>query len=133
MKQDLKLVFDQLDHALTRLEEAVLQPKSQSRVEVDGTIQRFEFCIELFWKVLKKKLFDEYGIEVSGPKKVMQQAYASKLINDEKIWLKMLDDRNLTSHTYDEELADEIYHNIKKYVPFLRTELQQILLKNDEK
>lgn len=119
MNKDLKLVIDQLSNALKSLEEATALPISHSRVEIDATIQRFEFCIELFWKVLKKKLFIEFGIEVNGPKKVMQQAYASKLIDDENMWIKMLDDRNLTSHTYDKDLADKIYHHIKSYVPFL--------------
>ena len=124
MSQDLALIVDQLEKALKSLEEAAAQPISHSRVEIDGTIQRFEFCIELFWKFLKKKLFYEYGIEINGPKKVMQQAYANKLIHDENIWIQMLDDRNLTSHTYDQTLADTIYDNIKRYIPFLKQAFQ---------
>jgi nucleotidyltransferase substrate binding protein (TIGR01987 family) len=120
MNKDLKLIFNQLSNALNSLEEAANLPVSHSRVEIDGTIQRFEFCIELFWKFLKKQLFIEYGIDVNGPKKVMQQAYASNLIDHEEIWIEMLDDRNLTSHTYDKALADKIYHNIKKYIPTLK-------------
>ncbi len=120
MTNDVNLIINQLSNALKSLEEATAQPISNSRVEIDGTIQRFEFCIELFWKFLKKKLQNEYGIEVNGPKKVMQQAYASNLINHEEIWIEMLDDRNMTSHTYDKALADKIYKNIKKYIPFLK-------------
>ncbi|MBP9765249.1 nucleotidyltransferase substrate binding protein [Candidatus Babeliales bacterium] len=121
MKEETKLAYDKLSKALTRLEEAVALPLSSQKIEIDLVIHRFEFTIELFWKVLQKHLFHEYGIDVHGPKPVLQQAYAVGLILDEAMWLAMLQDRNLTSHTYNEKLAFTIYENIKKYTPFLRT------------
>ncbi|MFA5998596.1 MAG: HI0074 family nucleotidyltransferase substrate-binding subunit [Candidatus Babeliales bacterium] len=126
MTPETSKVFEQLEKALTQLEKAIQAPVGSNRLEIDGTIQRFEFTIELFWKALKKKLADDHGIEVFGPKPVMQQSYATKLISDEKIWLKMLEDRNLTSHTYKQDLADQIYKNIKTYSPFLRKELNKL-------
>ena len=122
MSDETKLVFEQLGNALKQLEVAIKKPVSADRLEIDGTIQRFEFSIELFWKALKKKLFIEFGVEVSAPKQVLQQAYINKIINDEAMWMAMLIDRNLTSHTYKQALADQIYDNIKKYVPFLKEE-----------
>jgi len=124
MTHQTKLIFNQLEQALQRLEEMVNLPVHEHRAEIDSTIHRFKFTFELFWKALKKKLFDDYGIEVHGPKPVLQQAYMHKLINDEQIWLNMLSDRNLTSHTYKQALADQIYENIKEYVPFLRQEFE---------
>ena len=123
MTEETRLVFMQLEQALQRLEEMANEPIQNSRAQIDATIHRFEFTIELFWKALKKKLLDDYGIEVNGPKPVLQQAYAYKLINEEQIWLAMLFDRNMTSHTYKQALADQIYANIKTYVPFLKQEL----------
>jgi nucleotidyltransferase substrate binding protein (TIGR01987 family) len=79
---------------------------------IDGSIQRFEFCFELGWKLIKKMLMDVEGIEVLSPKKALQSAYQLGWIEDEQAWLKMLNDRNLTSHTYREEYAQEIYSKL---------------------
>ena len=125
MIEESKLVFAQLGNALQRLEEAANAPVHENRFEIDTTIHRFEFTIELFWKALKKKLVDDHGIEVHSPKSVLQQAYLNKLIDNEHIWLNMLSDRNLTSHCYKQALADQIYQNIKTYVPFLKTEFEK--------
>ena len=124
MTTESQLVFAQLEQALQRLEEMANLPIHEHRAEIDSTIHRFEFTFELFWKFLKKKLHDDYDIEVHGPRSVLQQAYMHKIINEEKIWLAMLEDRNMTSHTYKQALADQIYENIKKYVPFLKQELK---------
>ncbi len=120
--------LQQLERALKQLEIATAIPLGSARLEIDGTIQRFEFTFELFWKTLKKILTDEFNIEAFGPRNVLQQAYSTKLINNEKIWLNMLADRNMTSHTYQQDLADQIYDNIKTYVPFLKEELRHLIL-----
>jgi len=125
--EETKLVFQQLDNALKRLEEVVVLPLSPQKYEIDLTIHRFEFTIELFWKALRKKLIDEYGVNVNSPKPVLQEAYLNQLIEHEEIWIAMLHDRNLTSHTYKEALALKIYENIKKHTPFLRKSLNQLL------
>ena len=124
MIEETKLVFIQLEQALQRLEEIANKPVGSDRCEIDATIHRFEFTIELFWKALKKKLVDDHGIEVHSPKSVLQQAYLNKLINNEEMWLKMLIDRSLTSHCYKQALADQVYENIKTYIPFLKTEFK---------
>ena len=126
MNDETKLIFQQLDNALKKLEEVVVLPLGPQKFEIDLTIHRFEFTIELFWKALRKKLSDEYGINVAGPKPVLQKAYLAQLISNEEIWLSMLDDRNMTSHTYKEALALEIYKNIKCYSPFLRTSFNDL-------
>lgn len=59
---------------------AIFSPK------VDASIQRFEFTVELFWKLLKRSIIS-LGREVNFPKEVLQEAYLSKMIEDEKIWL----------------------------------------------
>jgi len=126
MNQDYKDSIKFLASALQRLDEVLQEDISIHNSFVDATIQRFEFSIELFWKALKKKLFYGYGIDAQSPKTVLQQAYINKLISDEKIWLDMLKDRNLTSHTYNQELALEIYYRIQKYGPFLKAEFDRI-------
>ena len=99
-----------LEKVLQRFDEALQYQASQPLV-VDASIQRFEFCIELSWKTLKACLTQE-GIEANTPRECMQQAFAANWLEDEKPWLSMLKDRNLTSHTYKEDLALEIYRRL---------------------
>lgn len=103
--------FKALGKALESLEDALNDKNLQEKYKVEVFIQRFEFSIELFWKVLKKILEAE-KIDVSTPRQVMQQAFQNKLIDDEKIWLSMLDDRNISSHMYDEQDALRIRDRI---------------------
>lgn len=60
------------------------------------------------WKLLKN-ILESKGVKVQYPKNILQEAFQGHLINHEQIWLKMLEDRNMTSHTYNEELADQIF------------------------
>jgi nucleotidyltransferase substrate binding protein (TIGR01987 family) len=101
-----------LGRALARLQEALDEPASNSLV-IDGTIQRFKFVIELFWKAFKRILSRE-GIQVSTPRESIKQAYQVGWIEDEEAWLEMLRDRNETSHVYDEATARRIYESIKR-------------------
>ena len=123
--------LEKLLNALSSLEQIYDKPMREDRSNVDATIRRFEFTFELYWKCLKD-FFSEKGLGVNYPRDVLQQAYADKFINNEKLWLEMLKDRNLTSHTYDQELADRIFSAIKKYVPEIR-ESVSVLEKQIEK
>lgn len=110
-----------------RLAEAVAQPENDFMR--DATIQRFEFTFEVVWKTLKLYL-EHQGHECGGPRPTIKKAFVENLIatpEEADIWLKMLDDRNLTSHTYDQELANQIYRNIvKDYASLLTTMAQKI-------
>ncbi len=118
--------FNRLKKALDALGVMVKKPMDVDRSNIDATIQRFEFSVELFWKALKY-LLAEKGTEVRYPRDVLQEAYAGKLIDQESRWLAMLKDRNLTSHTYNEELADDIYaHIVNDYYPLLRQTFDQL-------
>lgn len=104
--------------AVQRLEEACAQPFS-SFIR-DSVIQRFEFCWELAWKTLRLKLEAE-GIAVNTPRETWQQALQVGLIADENAWSEAQKKRNLTSHTYDENLADEVYNYVlKQGLPLFR-------------
>lgn len=106
-------------NALQRLKEAVreLQGGYASDVVRDGLIQRFEFTYELAWKATKAYL-EEIGIvDKNSPKAVFKEAYAQRILINEEVWLLMLKDRNMTSHTYEEKLAQEIAERvINKYL-----------------
>ena len=106
-----------LENAVSRLDEAI---KDSKKIELstlkDGVIQRFEFTLELSWKILKTYLMNE-GIDcVNTPKSVVREAYKAGIIKNGEIWIEMIDDRNLTSHIYSQSMADDIYLRItKKY------------------
>lgn len=106
-----------LEKALNRLQEA-LQIDKPNQLMIDGTIQRFEFVIELFWKTLRR-ILEEQGNITSTPKDTLKNAYRIGWLKNEEPWLQMIQDRNETSHIYDQKKAAEIYSNIKKYYPLL--------------
>jgi nucleotidyltransferase substrate binding protein (TIGR01987 family) len=114
----LKQQFDDLDRSLDRLAEA-LGVAAAEPLALDGTIQRFEFTFELFWKTVRR-LLARQGIEANSPKAVLQQAYRLGWLDDEPRWLKLLEDRKLTSHTYRESLAQEIYSRIPSHHAAMR-------------
>ena len=124
--QKITLEIKKLEKALKSLENIYLKPTQEDRSNIDATIQRFEFTIELFWKTLKVFLLEK-GLEVHYPKDTLQESYKSGLLDDEDVWLKILKDRNLTSHTYDEHLANEIFQRIQLYVPVLRKNYDNLL------
>ena len=104
-----------LGRAIDRLREALDVPADQP-LAVDGTIQRFEFVFELFWKTLVGVLEAE-GVEARTPREALRKAYSARLIEDEEDWLQMLADRNETSHVYDEQGALRIYESIRRRFP----------------
>ena len=106
--------FLDLGEALYQLDQMVKEPGSNAFYVRDATIQRFEFCTELFWKVLKK-ICQEEKFEVTSPRSVIQASFILKLIKDEQLWLKMLDDRNETSYMYKFPAAKEVYAKIGSY------------------
>ena len=71
----------------------------------DSIIKKFEYTFELSWKTIKAYLEEEGYEEMSSPRKVLKQAFESNIINDEEVWSNMLEARNSTAHTYDEEKA----------------------------
>jgi nucleotidyltransferase substrate binding protein (TIGR01987 family) len=78
----------------------------------DGFIQRYEFTFELAWKTVREKFLNEGLIGLNSPKSVMREAFSADLINDQALWLLMLEDRNATTHTYEESAAKEICYRI---------------------
>lgn len=122
LKSEIKL--QKFQKALASLEMIYLKPAQKDRANIDATIKRFEFTFELTWKYLKD-YFSERDLQLNYPKETLQEAFAVGLIDNEEIWVNMLNDRNMTSHTYNENLADEIYERVKSYVP----EFKKLLFK----
>ena len=102
-----KQVFEK---ALNQLIKALNEPKSEYLR--DACIQRFEFTYELAWKTLKQYLAS-LDIMVLNPKETLKAAYQQQLITDAEAWSILHQKRNLTSHTYDPDLAESIYEYLK--------------------
>ena len=94
---------------------------SLSALEQEGTVQRFEVTLELAWKTLKDYLEAEgLTVEPVTPRAVIKAAVAARILQDGKIWLDMLDHRNLLSHTYDEATFGDAVRSIQdRYFPVL--------------
>jgi nucleotidyltransferase substrate binding protein (TIGR01987 family) len=74
----------------------------------DSIIQRFEFVLELSWN-LQKIVANNLGFEdIYGPNPAIVKAFEIGLIENYEIWKQMLKSRNLTSHTYNQKVADEV-------------------------
>ena len=124
MEQDVrwKQRFRNFQRAYLLLQEAMEIPHEQlSQLEKEGIIQRFEYSFELAWKVLKDKMeWDGLELNQISPKAVVRQAYAAKYIADAEVWLRMIGDRNLMSHTYDFTKFEAVIESIRQeYLPML--------------
>jgi nucleotidyltransferase substrate binding protein (TIGR01987 family) len=119
--------FSNYVKAFSKLDQAVTKIKEDFEIEDDGTIdddeflddiikegviQRFEYTHELSWKVMKDFLEDVGEVKMYGSKDATKEAFAAELIIDGDVWMDMIKSRNKTSHTYNEEVADEIFKNI---------------------
>ena len=113
--------------ALTKLHELAVKP-DLSDVERDALIQRFEFSFELLWKCAKEYLYVVEGKDAASPKKVIRCCRELGLLDDEQTReaLQMADDRNLTTHTYDETFAQAVVERIRRYAPLLQLWLGKI-------
>ncbi len=117
--------FGEFSKALATLQRAFLLMEEQEReltdLERDGVLQRFEFTVELAWKVLQDVLSERGYSDVKGPKPVIKQAFHDGIIKNGHTWIQMITSRNETSHLYSEERSTMIFHRIQtEYLQLLR-------------
>ena len=106
--------FHNFKKAFAQLESAVelMRERELSNLEKQGVIQAFEFSYELAWNCLRDYLTWQGISNIVGSRDTIREAFSRDLIRDGETWMKMLLDRNRTSHTYNENVADEILRNI---------------------
>lgn len=107
----------ELQKALARLREALALEKTD--IVRDSVIQRFEFTVELSWKVLQKFLLASGFSDPMTPKNAIRAAARIQVISDPEMWIYFIDQRNIASHTYQEDLAEEVYQTSKKIPVFV--------------
>lgn len=121
--------FSNFNKALKKLSEAIKYIKNdweEKEIDIDhnktneileeiikeGLIQRFEYTYEMAWNVMKDYAFYQGNIEIGGSRDAIRYAFSSNLISNGEIWMDMIKSRIKTSHTYNEEIANEIYLKI---------------------
>ena len=105
--------FVNFEKAFRQLTDAVDRIDSLDDLAKEGLIQRFEYTLELAWKTLKDYL-EAQEVIAKFPKDVIKQAFQTELISDGELWLEMLKNRNLLSHTYNETYFTESINKIIK-------------------
>ena len=107
-----------LREAVNKLNKALKIPNDRELV-VEGTIQRFEYVVELLWKTIRRGLiYERVTLNPDTPREVMRQGFAVGWLHGEVTWQELLDKRNKTSHEYlDEEFIKEYYDDIKRLNP----------------
>lgn len=82
----------------------------------DSVIQRFEYTYELSWKYMKFLWkYAEGDIEVRSASQAIKSAFKNWYIDSMKVWFKMMEWRNKTSHEYEEDISDDLYFEIFSY------------------
>jgi nucleotidyltransferase substrate binding protein (TIGR01987 family) len=120
--------FSNFRKALNKLSEAVRMDFSGlSELEKEGLIQRFEYTYELAWKTLQDFLRHVGYSDIAGPNPVIEQAILDGYLSDAAGWKKMKESRELTSHTYDEDKANEIAQDTVKLFYDLFVQLESRL------
>lgn len=103
--------FDNLCRAYKNLDRSLATPVAEPR-DLSGIIKDFEMVYELSWKVLKKRLLAE-GHQTQGARDVFAKSFQLGFINDQAVWLEMIDDRNNAAHVYDEASAQKIVDRVR--------------------
>jgi nucleotidyltransferase substrate binding protein (TIGR01987 family) len=105
--------FISLKKAFNQLERFIAE-EELNEMEEQGLIKAFEYTYELSWKTLQDLLKEKGYNDILGPKPVIEQSFQDGYIIKGKEWLKMHSSRNLTTHSYDKETADEIVLQIRE-------------------
>ena len=129
-EETLQDSMESLGNALDRFGEA-LAHRDPDEIVMDGTIQRFEFTFELFWKTLRRFLQRE-GIDTASPKNTLRHAYRRGLLEREQPWLDMLEDRNRSSHVYNAEMARAIFGRLPSHYHELRECFERLRSRGSE-
>lgn len=113
-----------LDRAIAQLEQVLEAPLPRepwlANLQKAGCIQYFEFSFELAWKTIKELVTAQGLEECYSPRSCLKQAYALGWLQDQSLWLEMMEGRNRMSHTYSAEAAVSIYDRLGDYCRSLR-------------
>ena len=118
--------FRNYQKALAQLRKFI-QKEELSELEEQGLIKAFEYTYELAWSTLKDFLEYQGHAEIYGSRDTIRKSFELNLIQDGQSWMDMLESRNKTSHTYNEETAHEICQAVREKYIYLFEELHDKL------
>jgi nucleotidyltransferase substrate binding protein (TIGR01987 family) len=101
------------EDAIANLKEVLMVEKNE--IVRDSAIKRFEICFDLAWKSIKLYAKSQ-GLECFSPRGCFKVAVQLKLIENDSLWVEMIEDRNISTHVYSEKMADDIYLKLNKYL-----------------
>lgn len=112
--------------ALATLDRALAEPKTE--MNRDASIQRFEYSYEALWKAARAFLSTVEKVERGSPTSVARACFEAGVLTEEqaRAVLQMSQDRNLTVHTYNEDLAEAIYSRLPLHAALMNTWLEAI-------
>ncbi len=112
--------FANFSKAMSHLEKALEIPEPDM-VQKAGIIQFFEMSFELAWNMVKDYLEEQGFVDIKSPRGALKKAFEVNILEKGHEWMELLQDRNLTAHTYDEQKATDMEHLIQnKYFPILK-------------
>ena len=123
--------FANFEKAFLQLQSAINRFDTLDDLGKEGLVQRFEYTFELAWKTLKDYL-DSKGEQDKTPRDVIKKSFQLELIDAGDKWMEMLENRNLMSHTYNEDtfklivemIKDDYYIEIEKLIKFFRKKIE---------
>lgn len=112
MTEQVKTQLNKFADSLTRLKDVLKREIDEDDIILDAAIQRFEFTFENAWKAVK--LILKYnGEDCISPRECIKRAFRHGWIENEELFLELLECRNLTTHTYAHDMAMEVYSSVK--------------------
>lgn len=132
--------FDNFKRAFFLLREAMetAAERPLTQLEKEGVIQRFEYTIELAWKVMKDYLESQNVVfDQVTPRAVIREAFAAKLVTEGQVWMDALDARNRMSHTYNfaefEKVIAAIRQDYLRVIEALYFSLMTKIIEGDDR
>jgi nucleotidyltransferase substrate binding protein (TIGR01987 family) len=132
----LKKAVQSHARALKVYQQKSVVPTDLEELEVlrAGVIQNFEFTYELCWKFMKRWIETNVSANIVDGvtrKELFRISAENRLISNFEKWLVYHQARNLTSHIYDSDIAEQVYLAAKDFLPDAQEFLQRIEERND--
>lgn len=86
---------------------------NQNEINKLALVQAFEIVFELGWKVLKDYLATK-SVDVYTPRDTIKSAFNTNILPSAQIWIDMANDRNASSHEYNQDKVNLILKNISE-------------------
>ncbi|HLC16238.1 MAG TPA: nucleotidyltransferase substrate binding protein [Thermodesulfovibrionia bacterium] len=132
----MKLDFTSFKKALESLNRAILRSQNEPDDEElrDAVIQRFEYTYELSWKMLKRQIEHDSPtpseIDRLSFRDLLRDGRERGLITDVEQWMDYREQRNITSHTYDEQKAESVYDSALSFYKDAKVLLDELERRN---